>query len=365
MHSPIALDPPAPVGGDAVQVTTVHQAKGLEYPVVVLWDGRGKWDTREDAGPWSVERGGAGWVLNLHGLEWEHPQGSDLRARDKRYRDAERKRVIYVAATRARDLLVLSCAGDLAERHVCRDLLEDAPAGTVRTLPTYDRGSGSEWSREVQAPPPMALSFDSETETTLEIDWNRALARVEIPILSPVAISSQEVDGEEARPRRPGRFGATFGIVVHRAIGIVLARPELSAAEAVRRAARAHGFDPELGGKAGEAAADVERALAALASLGLRRPPGADLRIEYPVAGVDAAGSLLTGYVDLVGVVEGTLTVIDFKTDAIAESQGISSFPEYAAQVRTYARLLGQGNVGESGVRCGLLFTMDGGVRWC
>lgn len=44
---PPALDPPFPVGGDTVRVSTIHQAKGLEFPVVVLWDTRAAW--REQA----------------------------------------------------------------------------------------------------------------------------------------------------------------------------------------------------------------------------------------------------------------------------------------------------------------------------
>jgi hypothetical protein len=152
------------------------------------------------------------------------------------------------------------------------------------------------------------------------------------------------------RKPRESRFGPTFGTTVHQAIGLVLGEPTLRVEEAVRRAARATGLDSHFE----DAVADVRRAVAALDREGLARVPGADLQLEYPIAGAWDGGRLLSGYIDLVAVTE------DRPTDPV---QGV--YPEYAAQVAAYCRLLDAAGVpGSRRVRGGLLFTADGEIRW-
>ena len=93
---------------DGVRMMTVHKAKGLEFPIVILADLTCRL-SRPDASRWIDESGSlcalklGGWSptdLLLHGYEEA--------ARDK----AEGERLAYVAATRARDLLVVPVIGD-------------------------------------------------------------------------------------------------------------------------------------------------------------------------------------------------------------------------------------------------------------
>ena len=103
--------PEAPIveeSSEGVRIMTVHKAKGLEFPVVILADitasiaaaNPGRWIDAA-RGLCALRLGGwAPWDL----LEHE----ADEVARDR----AEGVRIAYVAATRARDLLVVPAVGD-------------------------------------------------------------------------------------------------------------------------------------------------------------------------------------------------------------------------------------------------------------
>jgi ATP-dependent helicase/nuclease subunit A len=103
--------PEAPIleeGTDGVRIMTVHKAKGLEFPVVILADigcklNRAYAQRHLDAESGLAAVSLAGWTpLDLS----EH---NDLEtSRDR----AEAVRLAYVAATRARDLLVIPAVGD-------------------------------------------------------------------------------------------------------------------------------------------------------------------------------------------------------------------------------------------------------------
>ena len=95
---------------DAVRLMSIHQSKGLEFPVVVIPDLHRLPDNRRD---W--------WALDRHrGLTLKTPDGRGKLAagstfaafaeREKRREEFESMRLLYVAATRAQDRLMLSAA---------------------------------------------------------------------------------------------------------------------------------------------------------------------------------------------------------------------------------------------------------------
>jgi ATP-dependent exoDNAse (exonuclease V) beta subunit len=369
VEDPIQLDPPPPVGSEALQVLTVHQAKGLEFPVVVLWDGQGRWDARLDRAPWRMERDGRGWAMNLHGLAWEEPADQDLAGTEKQYLDAERQRVIYVAATRARDLLVVPRTRDARPgAMICADLIAEADPTLVRVLDTFRSRSGAAWAQEIGDHVPAPPAAAGDLEDAVAARWAAAAAEAARPRFEPTAVSGEahgardadEAADPAASRLRVGRFGSAFGHTVHRAIGFALRRSVGAEAAVARVTRRGSPLDHQA-----EAVADVGRALDALGAAGLRRAPGPDLRLEYPVAAAWDGGRLLTGYIDLVGVADGALVVLDFKTDTPPPGRVEAAYPEYARQVRLYGRLLEAAGLGaHRGVRCGLLFTGDGEIRW-
>ncbi len=95
-------------GSDGVRLMTVHKAKGLEFPVVILADITARL-TPYEAGRY-IDPGRGICALRIGG--WSPKDLNDHKDKELERERAEGERVAYVAATRARDLLVVPAVGD-------------------------------------------------------------------------------------------------------------------------------------------------------------------------------------------------------------------------------------------------------------
>ncbi len=392
---PVFLPVPEPLGDDAVRIMTVHQAKGLEFPVVVLWDGYQTVDLKGGrARFWVVGRDGRSWALNLSPVTVEEPEGSAVAETEKGFDRHERARLYYVAATRARDLLVLPLPRpvykwDYATAIMAGAAGDRASAGLVHWLAPYQPDAIPDWARpeagaEPVVPPPMRA--DPEFDRVLAAgakSFATGLARSMQPRAAPRAVTAvahaaaaaaaveDEIDpaaGERAAKSERSRHGQHFGIAVHRALELVLGGADLAPEDAVRVAIEETGLALRpaarraLAALHGDVEADVGRALAALDAAGLRT---LDLATEVDVTAVPDDATLLRGAIDLLAVGPDVAYVIDWKTDQPVRGALATAYPAYAEQLRLYAAALrAAGWLGGPALRAGLLLTATGEIRW-
>ncbi len=313
---------------DTARIMTIHKAKGLEAPIVVLYDSMDKVMPRVDTVPLREEgKIALGFVKDCQPPDWDV-----LALKEEARLREETHRLRYVAATRARDWLVMPVPPatervgdfwhDLAkEISVAGPDLVHLDAGAVR-LPEETSDLVAEGPSI--AMPPELRDF-SERRAAL-------LAAGISATLSPVPVREDAARESPPAVEPPEFVGRVFGAFVHRLLELA----DFSKPESVRRIAPAlaPGFALTK-----EAIARAEAQAEAALSLPVMREAARAAKIfrEIPISYVEE-DRLLEGVCDLAFEDEKGWVVIDYKTEAIAEDQVLAQASHHAAQLRRYAR---------------------------
>lgn len=205
-------------GLNAVKILSVHKAKGLEFPLVIL-AGCQAGVNRQGSEPVEVYLDWSTGLVGLHVDDLWSLSGIFLDEKKKGREEEEQKRVFYVAATRAREHLTISCAA--ARRKSSGSflsLLEEATGdlGSVTESKTLAVGTGQIQLRvlEEALEPPGSLGEETE-EQAGEDDWQaygesveRRMKKYEETIQNPVFINPTLLKRrEEERGHHGGRGG--------------------------------------------------------------------------------------------------------------------------------------------------------------
>jgi len=328
---------------DAVRVMTIHAAKGLEFPIVIL-SGMTAAPNRQ-RGVQVLWPPDGGYAVKLKSSV--QTEDFDLvQPVDEQMDDYERRRLLYVAATRARDHLVVSLHRSGNRRHSSNaELLAsaggvEAPHATLFTSPPAVR-------RDPRATPdvtPPMSRTDWESRAAAAQSASRARSAQSASGLEGTGpeVALAEVDPGTAKAARDlelppwskGRYGTAIGRAVHAVLQAVDLSNGAGLESAVSTQCLAEGVLEY---------ADVVTALArsALASDVVKRAAAREHWRESYVGTVQSDGTVLEGFVDLIyREDDGRLTIVDYKTDAIPAAALDSRVAYYAPQLQAYSAIL-------------------------
>jgi ATP-dependent helicase/nuclease subunit A len=352
------------IARDEVRVMTVHGAKGLEAPLVILAD-----TMTPPAGPKQPRL----LQLSRKAVIWAGRKADDSPAMANARRAAlteagdEYRRLLYVAMTRAADrLIVCGADGERKRPDGCwYDLIR-------RALDSYliEETDGDEKVRRFRKTAVTAITAPAaltKTPTKLERPefplWLRQTAPIQSSRPAPLSPSSafaQDISRAAPEAARDRQKALQRGQIVHR---LMQSLPDLPQA-ARRPALERYLANAARNLSANEQAEIARQVLGIVEDSNFAEVFAAGSRPEVPIVGrIACTGGepvLVSGQVDRLTVSADDVLAIDYKTDSIVPAQPENVPAAYVTQLALYRGVLRQIYPAKR-VRAALLFS--GGPR--
>lgn len=305
--------------GRRIRVMTVHGAKGLEAPIVILPD---TCDPRDKDREEVVEiEGTAVWRASV---EESPPSLAAARARRKEREAQERLRLLYVALTRAQSWLIICGAGEAKQEQAWYRLVEQGmqAAGTEQLSDGRLRHSFGVW--------PGSVHWNPDIEITIGLpEWAK------MPAMSPA---------RPAQPLSPSKLGGAKALAGDgldeetakaRGTALHMLLEHLPNIPAEDRPAWAESLvtDPVL---RGELLAEVEGVLQAHADL-FALPALTEVELC-----AELFGQTLRGTIDRLILLPDRVIAIDYKSNRVVPERAEDTPEGLLRQMGAYAKALQQ-----------------------
>jgi ATP-dependent helicase/nuclease subunit A len=339
----------------AVRLMTVHGAKGLEASVVFLADPRRENDPpvrffidrrgSRPFGHWRVIRkSDEGFGV----VEYAEPPGwEEMESAEAEFEKAEKVRLLYVAATRAKEMLVVS---------VWKQGKSDNAQGPWSTLAPHLVEDLAESGAVPEAPAPPPLAGLGAELAAFRAEAGRRRAASSTPTTEVAAVTDIAHAGVKPAWESTGR-GMSWGRVLHAVLEAAMRAPD---ADLARIAANLLAEEERPPGELAEVLRIVEGVRAS--DLWERALRAKRRLVEVPFAIPEAAGSALVGVVDLVFEEDGGWVLVDYKSDAVTDANRAGLLDFYFPQIghyrRSWEKLTG------SPTRAALFFIATGETVW-
>ncbi len=345
-------------GLNAVKILSVHKAKGLEFPLVVLAGcqagvNRQGTDAVEVYHDWSTH------LVGLHVDDLWNLSGIFLDEKKKAREEEEEKRVFYVAATRAREHLTLSCAAAKRQANGSfMSLLQEA-TGDLRSLTESQPVAAGEGTIQLQVlqeelEPPSSTASGSQMPI-VEIDTQvygkivqRRKERYEETLVTPLFIHPTLLKEKETKRIGPVAHGhggsrlnpdALFiGDLAHR----FLEHWDFAGDPLTFREGLMAFLGRNLNGRDKDAQLALERELEDIFQIFFNSPAYEELKSshilgrEIPLL-IPWGEQIMEGVMDVLYEKDGKLYVADYKTDRV-QGRDLSQLVEgYHHQARIYS----------------------------
>ncbi|MFO0905739.1 MAG: UvrD-helicase domain-containing protein [Pirellulales bacterium] len=351
--------PALPHAESTVRIMNLHKVKGLEAPIVILADATGK---KSHEARLHIDRSGSKTkgYLAVYGPKrgWQsppplaRPAGWDgFAAEEDRFRQAEEKRLLYVAATRAGTQLTIvkrEAGGD-------KNHWQFFVPYTAGIEELADPGPQ-------QQPTDVTVHVNEETiEEAMAAVSGRWQASQQPSYAAAAAKEISVTPSGLHHVAASGEHGTEWGTVIHFLLEAAMRTPAADFDALAQMALSEQGLDVAMAPAAVRVVEKVTSSEIWRRAMGSKRS-----LVEVPfVTKIDADKSVtglptvLRGVIDLAFEEQDGWVIVDYKTDSVTEDRLPLLVQHYRGQVERYASTW-QEMLGEQVKESGLYFTSSG-----